>query len=299
MTVQTVPAFLQNAALTNANVFRNAAAAPFARAGILGGGELGVLAQTTPNMTVKVNAGRAKVAGTSVSPPAGFTFTTQGFYDVFNDAAISVTIAASNSTQPRIDVVYVQVEDSFYAGTNNDALIAVATGYPASSPTVPAIPANSLALGQVAVGANVTSIVSANIVNVAPLAALLGASIVRDYSQFINTGSTATHVALSAITLPAVPVASRALIKFDGSVGFSPQNETIGVAIAVSAGTLTSAAPYTILVATATWARYGRQAYVDIPANTVCAITLFSEADQPSYYSLIEHVHVALAGEFM
>lgn len=298
MTVQTVPGYLQNATGTNANVFRVSATAPFSQAGVLTAGELSVAAQTTPNMSVKVNAGRAKVAGTSVSPPSGYTFTTQGFYDVLNDGVITATIAASNPTQPRIDVVCLQVQDSSYAGSTDTAQITVVTGTAASIPAVPAIPANSLALANVAVAANATSIVSGNITQVAATAALLNQNIVRDYDRLINTGSVVNGATLSTVSLPALPVVSRAQIRFGGTLGFAPAAETIGVAISVSAGTLQSPPNYTLLVGNAQWSPYTRFAWVDIPANTACTITLSAEETQTSFYKLVQNVHVSLAGEF-
>ena len=97
MTVQTVPYVLQNAS-HSAALFRQSASAAFTAAGVLGSTELGVRQQASPNMSVILGAGRAKVAGTAVSPPSGFTWTTQAMYDVLNDADLTLTIAASNPT---------------------------------------------------------------------------------------------------------------------------------------------------------------------------------------------------------
>lgn len=162
MTVQTVPYVLQNAS-HSAALFRQSASAAFTAAGVLGSTELGVRQQASPNMSVILGAGRAKVAGTAVSPPSGFTWTTQAMYDVLNDADLTLTIAASNPTNPRIDAVYVGVQDSFYSGASNQALAGVVSGTPAASPVPPAVPANSYLVALVAVGANVTTIVTANI----------------------------------------------------------------------------------------------------------------------------------------
>ena len=174
MAIQAVPTFLQNAS-HSAAIFRQSASAAFASGGILALGEMALTQQGTPNMSVVLGAGRAKVSGTSVSPPAGMSFTTQAMYDTLNDAALTLTLTASNATNPRIDAAYVQVQDSFYSGATNTAISGVVAGVPAASPIAPAIPSNSTLVGYIAVGANVTSIVTANITSATSLARLITA----------------------------------------------------------------------------------------------------------------------------
>lgn len=163
---------MQNAA-HSAAIFRVAQSAPFASGGILSAVELGVTQQGTPNMSIVLGPGRAQIVGTSVSPPSGQTWTTQAQYTAYNDANLTLTIATSNPTNPRIDAVYIQVQDSFYSGATNTAVAAVATGTAAVSPTAPAIPANSILLAYVAVAANATTIVNANISYQGTLATLI------------------------------------------------------------------------------------------------------------------------------
>lgn len=174
MTVQTVPFALQNAS-HSAALFRQSASAPFVSGGILAAGELTITQQATPNMSVVLGAGRAKVPGTSVSPPSGLSFTTQGMYDVLNDAPVTLTVAAADATNPRIDVPYIQVQDSFYSGAANQAIAGIVTGTPAPTPFAPAVPSNAVGLAPIAVAANATSIVGANIGAQATLAALIQA----------------------------------------------------------------------------------------------------------------------------
>lgn len=95
-------------------------------------------------------------------------------YDVLNDATVTLTVAASNPTNPRIDLVYIQVQDSFYSGSADQAIAGVVTGTAAASPAVPATPANAIAIATVAVGAGVTSIVNANIARVVAQARVIG-----------------------------------------------------------------------------------------------------------------------------
>lgn len=162
MAVQSPPYALQNG-LHSAALFRQAVASQFFRLGVVGATELNVTAQSTPNMSVQVAAGRAWISGSQVSAPSGFTFTTQAGYFALNDAPVTVTIGTADATNPRIDVVYIAVQDAFYSGSNNQAVLGVVTGTPAPSPTAPAAPANSMVLATVAVAANATSIVTGNI----------------------------------------------------------------------------------------------------------------------------------------
>src|SRR5688500_13417181 len=57
------------------------------------------------NMSVDVSSGAALVPGTVV--------THQGFYYVFNDATVNLTIAASDPSNPRHDLIVARVRDSF------------------------------------------------------------------------------------------------------------------------------------------------------------------------------------------
>lgn len=212
MAVQTVPYALQNAS-HSAAVFRQSASAPFASGGILGVGELAITQQSTPNMSVVLGAGRSKVPGTSVSPPAGFSWTTQAMYDVLNDAPLTLTIAASNPTNPRIDAVYEQVQDSFYSGTNNQAIAGVVTGAPAAIPTAPAIPTNAILLGYIAVAANATTIVNANITTQAAVVVLASGphtAVVNRAISALNQFSNPT----SATDFPVSADATALLISF-------------------------------------------------------------------------------------
>lgn len=175
MAVQTPPYALQ-ASSHSAALFRQTATAPLYLSGIAGSGELIVAAQSTPNMTVQVAAGRAWMVGTQVSAPSGFTWTTQGDYFGLNDASATLTIATANGSLPRIDVVYMAVNDAQYSGVTNNVVLGVVTGTPNASPTVPAAPNNAIALAQVRVNASVTSILNSNITDVRALAITYPAS---------------------------------------------------------------------------------------------------------------------------
>lgn len=172
MAIQVVPPFLQNAA-HSAAIFRQSASAAFLTGGILGLGEMAVTQQGTPNMSVVLAAGRAKIVGNSVSAVSGFSWTTQAMYDVLNDAPLTLTVTASNASLARIDAVYTQVQDSFYSGATNTAVAGVAAGVPSASPAIPAIPTNCILLGFIAVAAGTVSIVNANLSQTVSVATLI------------------------------------------------------------------------------------------------------------------------------
>lgn len=171
MTEVNPPGFLQNAGATHtAQIMRGAfnvlssgaasASSMRARGGVNPAlGAFYVVTQNgSPNMSVNVGSGHALVPG-SLSD-------VQGVYSCQNTATVNKTIAASDPSLPRIDIVVLKVEDSVYSGAANTWSIAVVTGTAASSPAVPTTPANSLVLAQIAVGAGVTTIVNANITDV-------------------------------------------------------------------------------------------------------------------------------------
>jgi hypothetical protein len=126
-------------------------------------GRISGMAVTESNpvgMSVDVSAGLCVVPVTSQAA--------DGSWPAQNDTAVTLTIGAADPTNPRIDIVCVQVKDSNLDGTaispSNDVVqFAVVAGTPAPSPTAPATPANSLLLAAVTVPAAAATIVNANI----------------------------------------------------------------------------------------------------------------------------------------
>lgn len=163
MAMQSPAAFLQNSSQHSAALFRQAFGSLRYQAGAAHPGDYTVAAQSTPNMSVQVSAGMAWVPGSQVANISGTTWDTQADYFALNDGPVTLTIATADATNPRIDLVYVAVQDSFYAGATNTPVLGVVTGTPAPSPTVPALPANALSLAQVSVVANATSITNSKI----------------------------------------------------------------------------------------------------------------------------------------
>src|SRR5258706_11176593 len=162
------PGYLQNAGATHtAEQFRNwvggtsagalAAASLIPRGGVNGGlgNKLVVTQQGSPNMSVIVRSGLAEVPGTEGSK--------QGVYTVLNDADFTVAITAAHATLARIDSIVFKVEDQQYSGVNNTSSMVAVAGTPSGSPAPPTLPNNCIELARIAVGANVTTIVTANI----------------------------------------------------------------------------------------------------------------------------------------
>lgn len=154
MALRTPPSWLQNGSHTAEND-RLSMQALYATTGIIGASSLAVTQNGTPNMSVNIASGWAAIVGTYQS--------NMGVYTVYNDATANNAIATANPSLPRIDLVCLTVSDAFYSGSTNTVAVNVVTGTAAASPTVPATPANSIALAQIAVGAAVTSILTANI----------------------------------------------------------------------------------------------------------------------------------------
>ncbi len=154
MALRTPPSWLQNGSHPAEND-RLSMQALYATTGIIGASSLAITQNGTPNMSVNIASGWAAILGTYQS--------NMGVYTAYNDATVNASIATANPTNPRIDLVCLTVSDSYYTGATNSVAVNVVTGTAAASPTVPATPTNSIVLAQIAVGAAVTSIVTANI----------------------------------------------------------------------------------------------------------------------------------------
>ena len=158
MALRTPPSWLQNGSHSAEND-RLTTQAIWKTTGIINATDLQITQNGTPNMSVNVSSGWAAIVGT--------TQANMGVYMAYNDATTNLTITTANPSNPRIDLVCVTISDAYYTGALNTVAFSVIAGTAAPSPTVPATPANSIALGQIAVGTGVTSILTANITNTA------------------------------------------------------------------------------------------------------------------------------------
>jgi hypothetical protein len=154
MALRTPPSWLQNGSHPAEND-RLSMQSIIATTGIIGTSSLAVTQAATPGMAIQIAAGWGAIVG-------NFT-TNMGVYQFYNDAATQVSVTAASAVNPRIDRVVVTVNDSYYSGATNNVTFTIVAGTPSASPAAPATPTNSLSLATIAVAANATSIVNANI----------------------------------------------------------------------------------------------------------------------------------------
>lgn len=207
MALRTPPSWLQNGTHPADNDRLTTTGVVWKSQGVADYGSMKVSQSATPAMSVSVAAGHALINGTEVA--------NQGLYIAYNDAATTVAIATADPAQARIDRVVVKVQDSYYSGAANQVVFAVVTGTPAGSPVPPAAPANSLTLAYVAVAANATSIVNANITDT------------RVTAQFSEHEFTAGSTAANTIVVNGIASQTGKAIKVNDSTG--TQKFAVGV----------------------------------------------------------------------
>lgn len=162
MTANSPPYALQ-AGSHSAQLFRQAISTLLAaQGGVVGASDYAVTQNGTPNMSVNI-AGGAPGSGGGIWVPGTTSIGVQGLYYGYNDATVNLAVAASNPTNPRIDTPIAQVQDAAYAGATNSFSLAMVTGTAAASPVAPSLPASSLPLANLAIAANATTVVNANI----------------------------------------------------------------------------------------------------------------------------------------
>ena len=82
---------------------------------------------------------------------AAFT-TTQAPYEIANDANLTGSVTAANASNPRIDILYLQVSDTDIDGSGlRAAAVNYLAGTAASSPVAPALPARSFLVATISV----------------------------------------------------------------------------------------------------------------------------------------------------
>jgi hypothetical protein len=161
MTLRTPPSWEQNASHPAEND-RLTTQALWATTGIINETSLAVTQNSPTGMSVRVASGWAAIVGT--------TQPNMGAYVAYNDATVILTITSANPTNPRIYLICATINDSYYSGVTDNVAFQVIPGTPAGSPTPPSLPANSIALAQVTVPANASTIVTGNISDLRTLA---------------------------------------------------------------------------------------------------------------------------------
>jgi hypothetical protein len=161
MTLRTPPSWEQNASHPAEND-RLTTQALWATTGIINDASLAVTANSPTGMSVRVADGWAAVVGT--------TQPDMGTYVAYNDATVTLTITTANPTNPRVDLICLTINDSYYSGVTDNVVFQVIAGTPAGSPVAPSLPANSISLATVAVAAGASVITSGNITDTRVLA---------------------------------------------------------------------------------------------------------------------------------
>ena len=155
-----------------------------------GGASGGAVTAVTNTMTVSVAAGYAAV------PLTGGQGSALCRWDA---AEIPPALGASPpSGQSRIDLIVVQVRDTALdSGANVDFVLQVVAGTPAATPTVPAVPANALALAQVLVPGTVANLNTATFTDLRPLGHCEASA--RSGGQQVSSAATPTKILLDSV----------------------------------------------------------------------------------------------------
>jgi hypothetical protein len=127
---------------------------------------LGGVYQDVNRMAVTPSSGMSISIDAGVAVIPSSSGVTNGCYRVASATAQTVTVAASDPSLPRIDLVVAAVVDNGNSTSFSYVGMSTPSGTPASSPVPPAAPANSIVLAQIRVNAGVTSITSGNITDV-------------------------------------------------------------------------------------------------------------------------------------
>lgn len=206
MALRTPPSYLQQGSHTAEND-RLGQQALVTTSGIIGTGSLAVSQSATPALSISVAQGWAGVVGTTQS--------NMGTYIATNDAAQTLTISTPDATNPRIDRVVLTINDAYYTGVLNNVTFTVLTGTPAGSPVAPTLPANSISLATIAVAANASTIVNANITDTRVYAS---SNLIAH--GFSLSAGTATRAPITLTAGPALTTQTAGSLEYDGTVAY-------------------------------------------------------------------------------
>lgn len=246
MTVESPPGVL-NGISTDAKVQRRVAQSlaggevgAFAGGvGATNGGAHGVAATThlqvtqsvVPGMSVLVSAGLALITGTVSAE--------QGPYNFYNDASVTLSIAAAHATQPRTDLVIAQIQDDDYSGASTTPRLHVVTGTAgvgAPTPSLASFP-NALVLASINVPATDIAITDAQITDTRTY---IGQGIINCTSTNRPTHRVGRHI---------YEINTKRTWKSDGT-NWLPVSGTFGTTLVQSGQAIGSGAAATITFAT-------------------------------------------------
>lgn len=183
----------------------------------------------TSGMSFNLSAGVCYVQGTASA--------TAGMYELILDTTTLLTCTASDPTNPRIDSVIAVVVDN--GNNTSTAVFKILAGTPAGSPVAPTLPANSLLLATIAVGASVSTLSSGNFTDkrvwtvcnggILPVASTNGVTINGGGAQYVHDISTGRLKILSGGTAYA-PL----------TTAFAPVSTTVPGSVTVASGGATA-----------------------------------------------------------
>lgn len=176
--------------------------------GVVDAGDLLVAQNGTPNMSVNIAEDAAWVRG-------DHDVNRQPTYRCYNDATKNLSIAAADATNPRKDIVIAEVLDDIFSGASKLWRLRVITGTPAGAPAEPALPNSAHKLAVVTVGAAVSSILNADIVDTRVLAAVGGGAASAGRIAYAERTFSLTVSATSEAT--ALEVLTSGLRYYDGA----------------------------------------------------------------------------------
>jgi hypothetical protein len=230
--------------------------------GVVHAGDLAVTATGTPDMNVNVAAGAAFIRGTL----SAF----QGVYQALNDASYALTMPAADATNPRRILIILEVRDSSYDGTDDDARLVAVVGAPAAAPVDPSLAAypNALVLARISQPASAPNIQAGYITDLRTRAigrgGVLGAATPVTANQ---TGLGAGPTDLTGLSVT-VNVCANRRIRVTGYAvlrnGESAANS--GQLLIVADGTVVRTVPAGLVSTASTGVKEGVGASIDITA---------------------------------
>jgi hypothetical protein len=172
-----------------------------ARSGVRPGTPASTVTATSTTWTCRPHAGVLDVETAAEAGPYGYAI----------DANVTGSVNAANATNPRIDIIYVQLSDPAESDGSSvpGVLVDYLAGTAASSPSAPAAPARAVAIAQINVPAAGGG--SPSVTWVAPYAVAAGG--------VIPVRSTAELTALNTIATPENPLVANLAGDLYTSVG--------------------------------------------------------------------------------
>lgn len=172
-TLSNPPLYMLNTTYQAAD-FRAALCAAWLSAGVIRSSSTSLKATQlgTPALAVQVASGYAILTDSRASAGSNMFLAGTGA------SQTQVALATADATNPRIDLVVIRIRNVEFGDGSTAGSLEAITGTPAGSPVAPATPNGCVALATVAVSANATQILNANITDQRTYAAPVGAGVI-------------------------------------------------------------------------------------------------------------------------